>query len=278
MSRVRALLLPIAGLAIFFSLWQLAVVTFEIPAYQLPAPFRIVRHVIAENGFYVKQGGRTAWHALAALALALLIAVPLGALMAQWRALDQLISPIAVLVQVTPIIAYAPAIVIWVGSGARTVVTVGAIVCVVPLLLNLVSGLREADPLVVDMLRSVHASRWEIFRTLRLRAALPSLFAGLRIAVGLSLIGVVLGEFFSLPKVGQGGLGGAIKSAQARSGARIDNDWIFNDQLWGAIFVLALLGTVATALLFGIERRAMPWHQAHRAADVGGRPGSTTRS
>jgi NitT/TauT family transport system permease protein len=268
MTRWRTLLLPLVGLAGFFALWELSVRLFAIPAFQLPSPWRIIRHVVSEQEFYWRQGGRTAGHALLALALALLIAIPLGALMAQWRALDQLISPIAVLVQVTPIVAYAPAIVIWVGAGARTVVTVGAIVCVVPLLLNMVTGLREADPLVVDMLRSVGASRWEVFVTLRLRSALPSLFAGLRIAVGLSLIGVVLGEFFALPKVGKGGLGGAIKSAQARSNQKIDNEWIFNDQLWGSIYVLALLGTVATAVLFAAERRAIPWHHSqHQRSD-----------
>jgi NitT/TauT family transport system permease protein len=261
-SSVRAAVVPLCGLLGFFALWELGVAVFDIPAYQLPSPWRIVHHIVSENGFYRRQGWTTIWHALLSLAVALVIAIPLAALMAEWRLLDQLVQPVAVLLQVTPIVAYAPAITIWVGRGARTVVTVAVIVCAIPILLALVSGLRAADRAALDVLRTVRASRFEIFRLVRFPGALPSLFAGLRIAVGLALIGVVLGEFFALPTVGQGGLGEAIKSAQARPNQRIDLDWVFNDQLWGSIFVLALIGTVGLSLVSVLEKRLLPWHSS----------------
>ena len=114
--------------------------------------------------------------------------------MARWHRFERGVQPVATMVQVIPLVAYAPAFVIWLGPGTRPIVAVATLIAVVPLLFNLVAGLRGADPDAREVLLSAGASGWELFRFLDLPSALPALFAGLRIAVGLTLIGAVLGE------------------------------------------------------------------------------------
>jgi NitT/TauT family transport system permease protein len=164
------------------------------------------------------------------------------------RTLERAVQPVAVLVQVTPIIAYAPAFVIWLGAGLKPIIAITALVCFVPFLFNAVAGLRSIDPATHELLRSVNASGREIFWRLRLPHALPYLFAAARIAVGLALIGAVLGEWFALVDVG---LGVAIRKALN-----------FNDvdQLWGSILVLGFMGGAVLLVLSLLERVALHWH------------------
>ena len=121
--------------------------------------------------------------------------------------------PLAVLIQVTPIIAYAPAIVVWLGFGLKPILVITSLVCFVPFLVNSVAGLRSVDPNLLELARSVDARKRVVFWRLRLPSALPFLFSAARIAVGLALIGAVLGEFFAGTPAG---LGYAVKIAQAR--------------------------------------------------------------
>jgi NitT/TauT family transport system permease protein len=175
-------------------------------------------------------------------------------LMAHSPFIERASLPLAVLIQVTPIIAYAPAIVIWFGFGLKSILVITSLVCFVPFLVNSVAGLRSVDPNLLELARSVDARRRVIFWRLRVPSSLPFLFSAARIAVGLALIGAVLGEFFAGSTEG---LGYAIKTAQARPIQLID-------QLWGSIFVLGLMGGVATLLIGAIERVVLHWHSSQR--------------
>ena len=250
---VMRLIAPIVGVVGFLLSWQAIVLLFDLPKYELPKPTDILSHISSDLDFYVRNARTTLWEAGLAFGLAFLIALVVATAMAHSRFIDNAIQPIAVLIQVTPIIAYAPAIVIWTGTGTRPIVIITSMVCFVPFLLNGVSGLRSVDPNLLELARSVDATRREIFWRLRLPSALPYLFSAARIAVGLALIGAVLGEFFAY--VNQG-LGAAIKIAQARPNLRM--------QLWGSIYVLAFIGAVATLLITLVERRALRWHASQR--------------
>ena len=113
--------------------------------------------------------------------------------------------------------------------------------------------MRSVDPNLIELARSVDASRREVFVRLRLPSALPNLFSAARIAVGLALIGAVLGEFFAGSR---SGLGYSIKLAQARPTLRM--------QLWGSIYVLAFIGAAATILISTVERFVLHWHSSQR--------------
>ncbi len=248
------LVAPIVGVVGFLALWELAVVVLGIEPFELPKPSRIVEHIAGDPGFYVDNSVTTMWEAFVGFAVAFVSAMVVAAAMAHSTFVERAVQPVAILLQVTPIIAYAPAIVIWQHFGFRSIVVITALVCFVPFLLNGVAGLRSVDPLLLELASSVAASRWEAFWRLRVPSALPFLFAAARIAIGLALVGAVLGEFFA--GVNEG-LGYAIKVAQQRPALRM--------QLWGSIYVLAFLGAASTLALNTIERFTLRWHSSQRA-------------
>ncbi len=255
-ARQQALLrfgAPVIGVVVFFAVWQLAVTIFDIPRYQLPAPWDILEHIAGDPGFYIRNGRVTAWEALLGFTVALVLALIGGTVMAHSPFIERASLPLAVLIQVTPIIAYAPAIVIWFGFGLKSILVITSLVCFVPFLVNSVAGLRSVDPNLLELAHSVDARKRVIFWRLRLPSSLPFLFSAARIAVGLALIGAVLGEFFGSSE----GLGYAIKTAQARPIQLID-------QLWGSIFVLGFMGGVATLLIGALERVVLHWHSSQR--------------
>jgi NitT/TauT family transport system permease protein len=246
----RHLVAPVVGLAAFFGLWGLVVRVFDIPAFELPAPWRILQALADDPGFYARNAWVTGREALAGFALALLLALVAGTAMTYSTFLERAAQPVAVLIQVTPIVAYAPAFVIWLGPGQKPILAITTLVCFVPFLFNAVTGLRSVDPATYELLRSVDANGREIFWRLRLPHALPFLFAAARIAVGLALIGAVLGEWFALVSEG---LGVAIRKALN-----------FNDvdQLWASILTLGFMGGVTLLLLSVLERVALHWHSS----------------
>lgn len=253
----RPLLLaaPVIGVVAFFLIWQFGVKIFDVQKFVLPRPSDILSSINGDRSFYVRNARTTLWEAFLGFTIALLLALVVATVMAHSRFIERAVLPLAVLVQVTPIIAYAPAIVIWQGFGLRSILVMTSLVCFVPFLINGVVGLRSVDANLIELARSVHANRREVFLRLRLPSALPNLFAAARIAVGLALIGAVLGEFFG---GSSSGLGYAVKVGQARPNLRM--------QLWGAIYVLAFLGAAATLLIGTIERVVLHWHTSQRVS------------
>lgn len=244
---------PVVGVLGFFALWELGVAVFDVPRYQLPSPSEVVRHIASDPEFYVRNARVTMWEAGIGFLIALAAGLAAGTIMAHSLFIERAALPLAVLIQVTPIIAYAPAIVIWFGLGTKSILVITALVCFVPFLINSVAGLRSVDPNLLELARSIDAGRFVVFWRLRLPSSLPFLFSAARIAVGLALIGAVLGEFFGSSE----GLGYAIKTAQARPIQ-------LSLQLWGSIFVLGLIGAVATLLISAAERSLLHWHSSQR--------------
>lgn len=244
---------PVIGVIVFFLVWQYGVKMFGIEKFVLPRPSDILSSINGDRSFYIRNARTTMWEAFLGFLIALVLALAAATLMAHSRFIERAVLPLAVLVQVTPIIAYAPAIVIWQGFGLRSILVMTSLVCFVPFLINGVVGMRSVDPNLIELSRSVDASRREVFLRLRLPSALPNLFSAARIAVGLALIGAVLGEFFAGSR---SGLGYAVKVGQARPDLRM--------QLWGAIYVLAFVGAAATLLISTIERFALHWHSSQQ--------------
>jgi NitT/TauT family transport system permease protein len=251
--RLLRLLAPAIGLAVFFLVWQYGVKIFDIKKFVLPRPSDILSSINGDKSFYVRNARTTSWEAFLGFAIDFVLAMIGATLMAHSRFIERAFTPLALLVQVTPIVAYTPAIVAWQGFGLHSIVVVTSLVCFVPFLVNGVSGMRSVDPNLIELARSVDASRREVFVRLRLPSALPNLFSAARIAVGLALIGAVLGEFYA---GSTSGLGYAVKVAQNRSQLR--------GQLWGAIYVLGFIGAMATLLVNFVERLALRWHSSQR--------------
>jgi NitT/TauT family transport system permease protein len=249
-SVARSILAPMVGVVGFLALWQFLVWVFDIKQFELPTPTEILRHLWSDPSFYFENARATLWEASLGFLLGLVGALIGATIMAHNRFIEQAVLPVAVLIQVTPIIAYAPAVVIWLHFGIKPILFITSLVCFVPFLFNAVTGFRSIEPAAHELLRSVNASKREVFFRLRVPSALPYLFSAARIAVGLALIGAVLGEFFAGVS---SGLGFAVKTAQNRNLAL---------QLWGSIYVLAFLGAVAITFISMAERMALRWHSS----------------
>ena len=243
---------PLVALSLLALGWELWVRLADTPVYILPAPTRVAERLAGDLSFFAWHGWVTFYEAVAGCAIGSAVAIVLAITMAHSRTAERSIFPIAVLVKVTPIIAVAPLFVIWFGFGSWPKMLIAALITFFPVMVNTVVGLRSVSPGSLDFLRSVDASPREIFWRLRAPASLPYLFAALRIAAPLAVIGAVVGEWFT----GDRGLGSVIIVAHNNL------DML---TLFGAIVTLAAIGISLMTVIAIAERRFLFWHESSLA-------------
>ena len=246
---VSYILPPAVALGMAVVAWEAWVRAAAIPVYIVPAPSAVITRLAGDFGFFALHGGITLAEALAGFALGAAVAFTGATLMAHSRFLERSLFPIAILVKVTPIVAVAPLFVIWFGFGSLPKVLIASLITFFPVLVNAMVGLRAINPGALDFFRSLHASRTETYLKLRLPSSLPYLFAAFRISIPLSVIGAVVGEWFS----GDRGLGSVIIVAHNN----LDMPTLFS-----AILVLAFLGIALTIITAYIERKMLFWHDS----------------
>lgn len=251
--KARPLLAPLVGLAVFLLAWELLVRGMDVKPFVLRSPSKIVEELGRTPGAYLSASVVTAREAAAGLLLALVISLVLGAVLASSRFLEEAAQPVLTLVLVTPWVAYISSVVLWLGRGTRPILFVTTLVCIPAFTFAAVIGLRSADPLARELLRSVDASRFEMLWRLRLPSALPALFAAARFNAGLALAAVYFTEGGALVNRGLGAIGR--RAASFNEG----------DPLWAAILCTALLGVVALGLIGVLERLLLRWHSSQRA-------------
>jgi NitT/TauT family transport system permease protein len=178
-------------------LWDLLVRWAHYPAFFLPSPARVAaRFVQAVREDTLRPHILvTLREVLLGLALGLSVALGLGYLLAKSRLAERVLSPYLVASQAVPVVALAPLLVIWFGAGMLSKVLVCALTLFFPVLINTIVGVRSVERDLMDLMRSLRATRWQTFRYLEVPAALPVLFGGLKVGVTLSVIGAVVGEF-----------------------------------------------------------------------------------
>jgi NitT/TauT family transport system permease protein len=189
------ILAPIAIGILGLVAWEMIVRIREIPHYILPGPLLIGQTLIADWPTLSTSLWVTLRIAFAALVAAVLVGVTLAVLFTQSKWLEKSLFPYAVVLQVTPVVAIAPLIIIWIGDISLSLLVCAWIVAFFPILSNTILGLNSADHNLVDLFRLYGASRWQTLRYLRLPAALPYFLGGLKISGGLALIGAVVAEF-----------------------------------------------------------------------------------
>lgn len=189
------LLAPVVVGLLGLALWQALVVLKGIPPYVLPGPWLIAQTLLADWPTLAGSLLVTLEITLAALSAAVVVGVVLAVLFAQSRWLERALFPYAVVLQVTPVVAIAPLIIIWADDVSLSLLICAWLVAFFPILSNTILGLNSADHNLVDLFRLYRASRWQTMRHLRLPAALPYFLGGLKISGGLALIGAVVAEF-----------------------------------------------------------------------------------
>ncbi|MGC1304123.1 MAG: ABC transporter permease subunit [Caulobacteraceae bacterium] len=177
--------------------WEIACVGLHVPAYFLPAPLDVGLALWAHATDLLVSAAATLWMALAALALAAAVSIPLALLTALSPTLERAVRPFAVTLQVTPVVAVAPLVMIWAGldHAGRAIVALAAVVAFFPLFSGAQTGLKSADPDLERLFDLYGASRTQRLFRLRVPAAAPFVLEGLKVAVGLAVIGAVVAEF-----------------------------------------------------------------------------------
>jgi NitT/TauT family transport system permease protein len=246
--RARQILLLLASVSLALLLWQSLIWLTGYSPFILPSPARVGARWLAAlaDGTLLRHAAITLGEILSGLALGLAVAASLGYLLACSPTLERLLAPYLVASQSIPVVAIAPLLIIWFGSGFLSKVLVCALIVFFPVLINVVVGVRSVEPDLRDLLRSLRASRWQTFRHLELPAAMPMLLGGLKVGATLSVIGAVVGEFVG----GHTGLGGLITTARNY----FDTALVFAAVLTLVIIALGLYGAVAW-----LERRLLAW-------------------
>lgn len=220
----------------------------------LPAPSKVLLALFETRQLLVSHAKYTLLEAAIGFLLALVVSIVLALLIDHSKFVKKALYPLLVISQTVPIVAIAPLFIVLFGFGILPKVIIVALVCFFPIVISMVDGLEAADKDMVDLLRVMGASNWQVFRLVRFPAALVSIFSGLKIAATYSVMGAVIGEWVGA----RNGLGLFMILVQ-RS--------FRTDQLLAAIFVI----TAASLLFFGlielIERLLMPWHYSKGNAD-----------
>ena len=251
-----AIVAPLMVAVVLLLLWEVVVRVFKVPVFLVPAPSVIWTTLLADWPLLAAS----LWFTLGITALALLAATVLGVTLAflfvQNRLIELSLFPYAVLLQVTPIVAIAPLIVIWVDNSLIALTLCATIVALFPIISNTVFGLRSIDPGLRDLFALHHASRWQVLWRLRVPSALSAFFSGLRIATGLALIGAVVAEFVA----GTGGTQGGLAYQILQAGLQLNIPRLFS-----ALFLITASGVVLFALMTLIGKLALKrWHDSAR--------------
>ena len=239
--------------------WEALVQARGIPPYILPGPLAIWRALIADWPLLSASLLVTLRIALLALVLAVAVGVALAVLFAQSRRVERALFPYAVILQVTPIVAIAPLILIWVESVTAALLICAWIVAFFPILSNTVLGLNSADRNLAELFRLYGATRWQSLLWLRLPSALPFFLAGLRVAGGLALIGAVVAEFVA----GTGGAGSGLAFRILEAGYQLRIPRMF-----AALALISLAGIAIFAILGLVQHLALRrWHESAARPD-----------
>lgn len=227
------------------ALWQFVAITNP---YVIPTIDAIVTSLVQDAGMYWSNFLVTLLEVVVGAASGILAGFLLAVIMAEFRIIERAVMPLVVIVMVTPIVAIAPALVVAFGFGMIPKFIVTALVVFFPMLVNALAGLRDVDQRALDVMTTLHASRWEIFRELRLPGCMPYVFAGLRIALPLAVVGAAVAEFVAAGQ--QAGLGSLVTTSAAQANLPVT---------WGAIALLCVLGVLLIVLLALTRKRVLWW-------------------
>ena len=253
MKHLRYIAPLVVGL-IMLALWQLAVTLLDVPPYLVPGPILVTQTLMQDAGLLLHSLLITLGITALALIFSVLFGVAIAFLFAQSRIIEASLFPYAVLLQVTPVVAIAPLIIIWTHDVTLALVICATIVAIFPIISNTTLGLRSVDPGLLDLFRLYRASRWQTLLRLRVPSALPYFFAGLRVSGGLALIGAVVAEFVA----GTGGSASGLAYQILMSGLQLNVP-----RLFAALVLITFAGVGIFVLTSALSRYTLRhWHES----------------
>lgn len=249
--RVRPVLLPAGVLLGTLVVWEITWRIFNIPRFVVPLPSGIIVETWAWRWYLLSHSWVTLYETLAGFALSIAVGTPLAVMLVYSPFLRGALYPLLVVTQAVPKVAIAPVLLLLLGAGEVSKVVVAFLVAFFPIVVDTATGLAATPPELLDLSRSYRASQLKTFIKVRFPMALPFFFSGLKVAVTLSVIGAVVGEFVGSDK----GLGYVIVSATSY--------WKSN-LAFGAMLLLAVMAVGLFGLVELVERLVCPWYALAR--------------
>ena len=249
--------LPAITLAVvLLGVWEAAVRLSDVTPLVIPRPSDIGAAMVLQAPAYLRHAATTAVEVVAGFLVAAVVGGISGVAIASSRWLGSALYPILISAQVMPKVAIAPLLVVWLGFDLAPKVALTALIAFFPVVMNTIVGLNMTRQEGLHLFRSMGASPWQTFVKLRLPTSLPVLFAGLKVAATLSVIGTVVGEFSG----GNAGLGYLLLMQVGR---------LETAAAFGSVFYLTLMGLAVFALVTAVEWLLVPAHMLRRAHDLG---------
>jgi NitT/TauT family transport system permease protein len=251
MTRLVQLLAPFVLIAVLLAAWEVACRALAVPPYFLPAPSAIAGALVSDWRDLLLSAWNTLSMALIALAVASILAQAVALLVGLSPILERAVRPLAVVLQVTPVVAIAPLVLIWAGldHAGRAIIGLAAVVAFFPIFSGAVTGLKATDPDLERLFDLYGASRFQRLVRLRLPSAVPYLLEGHKVAAGLAVIGAVVAEFVA-GSGGAQGLAWRILEASHR---------LQTAKMFAALVVLGVLGAMLHAVLEAAEKAGLRW-------------------
>lgn len=245
---------PLAvGIIIIFS-WETLCRVLEVPAYIVPTPSKIAETLVQDRAILFRSLLVTLEITFFAFLAAVVLGVIAAFLFVQSRLIEVSLFPYAIILQVTPIVAIAPLIIIWVKDPVPAMVICATVVALFPIISNTILGLRSVNPGLINLFGLNRATRWQTLLRLRVPSALPYFFGGLRISSGLALIGAVVAEFVA----GTGGVGSGLAYQILLSGFQLNIP-----RLFAALLLITATGIGLFLLMAFATRLALGgWHES----------------
>jgi NitT/TauT family transport system permease protein len=233
-------------LALFLSAWEWGPSWLGLPEFILPRFSRVLAEAVSmwQNSDLLEHFGITAMEVVAGFGLGSLLGLAVGVALGLSPRAEAMLSPYILALQIAPKVAFAPLFVMWLGYTVYPKIVVAILIVFFPVMINVLSAIRTVDPDMVNLVRTLNATRWQIFCLVEFRSALPALFSGLRIASTLAVIGVTVGELVG----GNKGLGFLLVDGEGQGNTAA---------VFVAICALTLTGIVTYAAVVWAERRVL---------------------
>ena len=246
--------LPFIGIAAFLLIWQIAVTVLDVPTYLLPKPTQIVETMIDKFSSLMRHTWITGYEMILGYIMAIVIGIPLAVAITSYHRFDRFITPILLFFQTVPKIAIAPLFLVWFGFGPFPKVLVAFLISFFPIVMDTSIGLRSISTEMIDLARSMGATKLQLFMRFRFPTSLPYVFSGLKVAATLAVVGAVVGEFVGADK----GLGYLLL---------VSNSNLDTPLLFAAIVCLTALGLILFYVIEVLEHLFIPWHVSRRGND-----------
>jgi ABC-type nitrate/sulfonate/bicarbonate transport system permease component len=235
-------------LFLILGIWQIVTTAAQVPLWLFPSPAQIGAAFWETRQLIWMHTVTTLLETSAGFMLAVLLALITAGLMVLSAWFKRLLYPYLIISQTVPLIAIAPLLILWLGYGLLPKILIVVLVCFFPITVSLIEGLELTDTDLLNLLKSMGATRWQIFYIVRWPHALPSLFAGLKIAATYSVMGAVIGEWLG----SSSGLGVYL--------TRSSHSFL-TDRVFAVIFTISALSFLYFALITGLAKLAIPWTQ-----------------